>query len=158
MSGSTGSTTVKLGNGPDAVSAGGSNNTLTTGSGADTITLTGSSNLIDAGGGTNMLFLGGTTQEQVVLHLAGDDVTAGFNVGGNDVLRLGSLLSEAHLNLNGSLSQLGTYLHATSSSGNTSLSFDASGAFAGHQTEVANLTGITTTLANLQSHSVLSLN
>ncbi len=157
VSGSTGSTTIKLGNGVDTVSAGGSNNTITTGSSADTITLTGSSNLIDAGSGTNMLFLGGNTQESLVLHLAGDDVIAGFNVSGNDVLRLGTLLSEAHVNLNGSLSQLGTYLHATSSGGNTSLTFDASGAFAGKQVEVASLTGITTTFANLQSHGVFSL-
>ena len=113
------------------------------------ITVTESDKLIDPGAGNfTIQFLAGTNADTLVLHAGGVDQVSGFDPG-TDVLDLRTLLSEANVDLNGSLSTLGNYLTVTDQGADALLSFDPAGHGGG--SAVAVLLGLGSTITGLNT-------
>ena len=120
------------------------------GSGDPTVvTVTESGKLIDPGVGKfTIQFIAGTSADTLVLHADGVDQVSGFDPS-SDVLDLRSLLSEANVNLNGSITALGNYLTVTAQGANALLSFDPAGHGGG--STIAVLLGLGGTVAGLNT-------
>jgi beta-glucanase (GH16 family)/Ca2+-binding RTX toxin-like protein len=171
FSGSTGNSTVILGDGNDRVTMGGSGNSVTVGvgtstinvgtgqgtvhagGGADTISASGWNNLLDAGPGMNFLH-GGNGNDTFVLNGAnqGLDTITGFALTNHDKLDLSRTLASVAASV--SLANVGMFITALASGGNTTLSVDLTG---GHGTPYAfaSLQGVIVTMAQLVANNDL---
>jgi Ca2+-binding RTX toxin-like protein len=173
LTGPTGSSTITLGNGNDTITLGGSSNTVTVGTGtstinvgigegtvhagggADTITATGWNNLLDAGPGMNFLH-GGSGNDTFVLNGSGQglDTITGFQLTNHDLLDLTRTLASVASSVD--LTNVGTYITATTAGGNTTLYVDPTG---GHGTPYAFavLDGVSATVAQLVAYNDLKV-
>ncbi len=173
ISGTTGNSSVTLGDGNSQVTMGGSGNSVTvgvgtsiinagigqstvhTGGGNDTITVSGWGNLLDAGPGTNILN-GGNGNDTFMLNGVnqGSDLLTGFKVAAHDVLDISRTLAGASGTVD--LTNVGNYITASQSGGNTILSVDPTG---GHGTPYAfaTLQGVVTDIPTLLSYGDLKL-
>jgi hypothetical protein len=97
----------------------------------------------------------GTSTETAVLQPAGHGIqqVLGFLLNGRDVLDLQSVLAGAAGDP--TLADIGSYITASDSGGNTTLACDPTGH--GHGSAFATLDGVTTTLSGLLAHHALSL-
>jgi beta-glucanase (GH16 family) len=164
---------ITAGNGDDTIQLSGSSNVVSVGSGTstivggsghatitaagggqgDTITVSGWSNLVDIGPGLNFINTNGNNSgsgyDTLRLNGAGQglDRITGFTPWNGDVLDLSRTL--AGLNVATDLSNLGTFVSATSSNGNTTLYVDPSGGQGGTPVAFAVLEGSVTTLSTL---------
>ncbi len=143
---------ILLGNGKNLVSGTQGMAFITTGSGNDTIKLGGSGSTVNAGAGTNSI-TGGTGHDTFVMAKAGQgfDGITGFTEANSDALDLRAALSATTWNHNAAT--LGNYLKVTDVGGNTLLAVANGGSGAGVQ--VAQLSGATYGLTDLQSHHSL---
>jgi beta-glucanase (GH16 family) len=166
--GPNGNSTVKLADGDDTVTLGGSGNNVTVGvgtstinvgigqgivhagGGSDTIIATGWNNLLDAGPGMNFIH-GGNGNDTFVLNAAGQglDTIFGFAVSNSDKLDLTRTLASVAPSVD--LTNVGSYITASTSGGNTTLYVDPTG---GHGTPYAfaSLQAISATVAQLVAH------
>jgi beta-glucanase (GH16 family) len=141
--------TVIVGVGTSTINAGIGQGIVHAGGGADTITVTGYNNLLDAGPGTNVLN-GGSGNDTFVLNGAGQglDTINNFHIG-TDVLDLTRTL--AGLGVAADLSNLGRFVTASVSGGNTTLLVDPTGG-SGTPSAFAVLDGVSTSVSALLSH------
>jgi beta-glucanase (GH16 family) len=171
FSGSTGNSTVHLADGDHIVTLGGSGNTVTVGvgtsiiragigqaivhagGGSDTIYVSGWNNLLDAGAGMNFLH-GGRGNDTFVLNGAGQglDTIWGFSTTNSDKLDLTRTLANVASQVD--LTNVGSYITASTSGGNTTLYVDPTG---GHGTPYAFalLEGVSATVQQLVGHGSL---
>ena len=171
VTGPNSNSTVKLADGNHTVTLAGSGNSVTvgvgtstinvgigqgvvhTGGGSATIFATGWNNLLDAGPGMNFIH-GGNGNDTFVLNGAGEglDTIFGFQLSNNDKLDLTRTLASVASSVD--LTNVGTYLTASTSGGNTTLYVDPTG---GHGTPYtfASLQGVSTTIAQLVANNDL---
>jgi beta-glucanase (GH16 family) len=173
VTGPTGSSVVTLGNGNQTVTLGGSSNIITVGTGtstivggngndiihaaggSDTITVTGYNNLLDAGSGMNFLH-GGSGNDTFVLNGPGQgtDTITGFQLVNHDVIDLHRALAGAAGSVD--MANVGNYVTAVYSGGNTTLSVDLTGGH-GTPTAIATLVGVNASMAALVANQDLKL-
>ncbi len=116
---------------------------------SDIVTLTASDVLTDPGTGNyTVQFLPGTSDDTLMLHTGGLDQVSGFDPS-TDVLDFSSVLSEAGVNLNGSLEALGNYVTIADQGANALVNFDPTGHNGGGT--VAVLQGLGSTVTSLQT-------
>jgi Ca2+-binding RTX toxin-like protein len=141
-----GTSTINAGNGEANVHAGG---------GADTITVTDWNNVLDAGPGMNFLN-GGNGNDTFYLNGPGQglDTITGFTPTNSDVLDLSRTLAQAQTTVD--LTNIGNFITAVSSGGNTTLYVDDTGGH-GTPTAFAVLDGVNTTVATLVANNDLRL-
>ena len=142
-----GTSTINVGNGQGTVHAGG---------GSVTILAAGWNNLLDAGPGMNFIH-GGNGNDTFVLNAAraqGLDTIFGFALANSDKLDLTRTLASVASSVD--LTNVGTYITASTSGGNTTLYVDPTG---GHGTPYAfaSLQGVTATVAQLVAHGDLTV-
>jgi Ca2+-binding RTX toxin-like protein len=165
--------TIKLGDGNDTVTLAGSGNSVTVGVGTSTVNVgngqgtvhagggnvtilaSGWNNLLDAGPGMNFLH-GGNGNDTFVLNAAGQGLDTIFNfaLANSDKLDLTRTLAGVASSVD--LTNVGTYITASTSGGNTTLYVDPTG---GHGTPYAfaSLQGVTATVAQLVAHGDLTV-
>jgi plastocyanin len=132
----------------DSVGATATDNTTSViGTAADYTIFVASDIVNPAPGNHTIQFLPGQTGT-LVLHLNGIDQISGFDPS-TEVLDLSFLLSEANVNLNGSVAALGNYLAVTEQGANALLSFDPTGHGGG--STVAVLLGLGSTVTGLNT-------
>jgi Ca2+-binding RTX toxin-like protein len=176
VTGPTGQSTITLGDGNDTVAvgsyrniitvgvgtdtitasgAGAGQNVITTGGGADTITVTGWNNVLNAGPGMNFLN-GGTGSDTFYLNGPGQgiDTLTGFLPTNGDILNLSRTLALATTAVD--LTNVGNFITAVASGGNTTLYVDDTGGH-GTATAFAVLDGVTTTIATLVKNNEIKL-
>lgn len=174
VSGLTGAAKVTLGDGSQIVFLGGSGNSVTVGAGNSTIqggigqdtvtagagnssiSVTGYNNVLQAGAGNSTLN-GGSGNDTFVLNAVGKgtDTINGFSTTNSDVIDLTKALGG--LGIKADLSNLGSYLTAKTSGGNTTLMVDTAGRHGGTVQAVAVLEGVSTSVTNLISHHSLKV-
>jgi Ca2+-binding RTX toxin-like protein len=146
---------VSIGSGTSTIVGGSGNETITAAGGGngDTVTVSGWNNVIDIGPGLNFIYTDGNDSgngyDTLRLNGAGQglDTITGFTPWDGDVLDLSRTV--AGLNVAADMSNLGTFISATSSNGNTTLYVDPSGGQGGTPVAFAVLEGSVTTLATL---------
>jgi beta-glucanase (GH16 family) len=146
---------VSVGSGTSSIVGGSGNATITAAGGGqgDTITVAGWNNVVDIGPGVNFIYTDGSNDgngyDTLRLNGAGQglDTITGFTPWDGDVLDLSRTLTG--LNVAADLSNLGMFVSATSSNGNTTLYVDPSGGQGGTPVAFALLAGSVTTLATL---------
>ena len=173
VTGPTGYSTVRLGNGNDSIVLGGSSNTVTVGvgtstinagygeatvhagGGADTITVYDYNNVLDAGPGMNFLN-GGLGNDTFYLNgpNQGLDTITGFSPTIHDVLNLSRTLAQAQATVD--LTNVGNFITAVASGGNTTLYVDDTGG-KGTPVAFAVLDGVTTSVAQLVANHDIKL-
>jgi beta-glucanase (GH16 family) len=173
VTGPNANATIKLGDGNDTVTLAGSGNSVTVGVGTSainvgngqgtvhagggsvTILASGWNNLLDAGPGMNFIH-GGNGNDTFVLNAAGQglDTIFGFALANSDKLDLTRTLASVASSVD--LTNVGTYITASTSGGNTTLYVDPTG---GHGTPYAfaSLQGVTATVAQLVAHGDLTV-
>jgi len=173
VTGPNANSTIKLGDGNDSVTLAGSGNSVTVGVGTSTINVgngqgtvhagggsvtilaSGWNNLLDAGPGMNFIH-GGNGNDTFVLNAAGQglDTIFGFALANSDKLDLTRTLASVASSVDPT--NVGTYITASTSGGNTTLYVDPTG---GHGTPYAfaSLQGVTATVAQLVAHGDLTV-
>jgi beta-glucanase (GH16 family) len=154
---------VSVGSGTSTIIGGSGNETITAAGGGsgDMITVSGWNNVVDIGAGYNFIYTdgnnGGNGYDTLRLNGAGQglDTITGFSPWNGDVLDLSRTL--AGLNVASDLSNLGTFISATSSNGNTTLYVDPSGGQGATPVAFAVLEGSVTTLSTLVANHDISL-
>ena len=145
---------LTLGNGDQTVDLTGGGDTIAVGAGSSTITALGAGNTISAGPGMSFITADGSSGNAFLTGAAGRGVLSisGFATG--DTLDLAATLAGA--NVAADLSNLGSFVTATSSGGSTTLLVDPTGGH-GVASAFAVLTGVNTTVANLVANHGVSL-
>jgi hypothetical protein len=92
--------------------------------------------------------MAGASDDTLVLHSGGVDRVSGFDPS-TDVLDVGSLLSEANVDLSGGITALVNYLGVTDQGANAVLSFDPTGHGGG--STIAVLAGLGNTVTGLNT-------
>jgi beta-glucanase (GH16 family) len=146
---------VTVGSGTSTIVGGSGNETITAAGGGqgDTVTVSGWNNVIDIGSGMNLIYTDGSNSgngyDTLRLNGAGQglDTISGFTPWNGDVLDLSRTL--AGTNAAADLSNLGLFVSATSSNGNTTLYVDPTGGQGGTPVAFATLLGSVTTLSTL---------
>ncbi len=173
VTGPNANSTIKLADGNDTVTLAGSGNSVTVGVGTSTINVgsgqgtvhadggsvtifaAGWNNRLDAGPGMNFIH-GGNGNDTFVLNAAGQglDTIFGFALANSDKLDLTRTLASVASSVD--LTNVGTYITASTSGGNTTLSVDPTG---GHGTPYAfaSLQGVTATVAQLVAYGDLTV-
>jgi hypothetical protein len=113
------------------------------------ITVTTPDQLVDPGTGSHTIqFLAGSAADTLMLHTGGTDQLSGFNVN-SDVLDVGSLLSEANIDLSGGSAALGNFLTVVDQGADALLNFDPTGQGGG--STIAVLGGLASSVTSLDA-------